>query len=179
MNYQSFIYEDYEFNQESKKLTLKYSFDSFLTFTEEYFFDFDFVEFDNQLLERSVQVLFFMAGVSYFKAYPSTTIQIKKGQLDRKVADFFGKTYQNGLGEFFYTNKLDPTARIDFPTNIDQLEVIPETGNNSGLLVGIGGGKDSLVSVELLRKTLDNISTWSVGHRPQLSPFDSHNDQEG
>ncbi len=46
MNYQSFIFEDYDFNQESKRLSLKYSFDGSLSFTEEYFFDFDFVEFD-------------------------------------------------------------------------------------------------------------------------------------
>jgi hypothetical protein len=171
MTYQAFIFEDYDFNRESKKLTLKYSFDSVLSFTEEYFFDFDTVGFDNQLLERAIQALFFMAGVSYFKAYPSATIQIKKGQLDAKAADFFGKTYQKGLGEFFYTNKLDPNTKIDFPVNIDQFEAITEFSNNSGLLVGVGGGKDSLVSVELLRRTLDNISTWSVGHRPQLSPL--------
>ncbi len=112
-----------------------------------------------------------MAGVSYFKAYPTNTIQINKGQLDKKAADFFGKTYQKGLGEFFYTNDLDPNTKIDFPANVDNLETITSVSNNSGLLIGIGGGKDSLVSVELLRKSLDNISTWSVGHRPQLSPL--------
>jgi len=42
---------------------------------------------------------------------------------------------------------------------------------NGGLLIGIGGGKDSLVSVELLRGKVDNLATWSVNHRSQLSPL--------
>jgi len=171
MIYQSFIFEDYVFNQETKKLTLSYSFDSILDFTEEYFFDFDFVDFDNQLLDKTVQSLFFMAGVSYFKAYPSTNIQIKKGQLDSKAADFFSKTYQKGLGEFFYTNNLDPRTKVDFPTNTDKPETVGDSSVNTGLLIGIGGGKDSLVSVELLRKNIKDIATWSVSHRPQLSPL--------
>jgi hypothetical protein len=171
MNYQSFIFEDYSFNQETKRLTLSYNFDSILNFSEEYFFDFDFVDFDNLLLDRAIQSLFFMAGVSYFKAYPSATIEVKKGQLDRRSADFFGKTYQRGLGEFFYTNQLDPNTKIDFPVNEDKLEAIASLDMNSGLLIGIGGGKDSLVSVELLRNSSESIATWSVGHRPQLSPL--------
>ena len=171
MSYQSFIFEDYDFNREAKRLTLKYSFDGTLNFNEEYLFDFDFVDFNDQLLDRALQSLFFMAGVSYFKAYPVVDIRIKKGQLDRKSADFFGKTYQNGLGEFFYTNHLDPNTKIHFTANTDTLEAVPDSGNNHGLLIGIGGGKDSLVSVELLRDKIDNIATWSVGHRPQLSPL--------
>jgi UDP-N-acetyl-alpha-D-muramoyl-L-alanyl-L-glutamate epimerase len=171
MNYESFIFKDYAFNLETKKLTLSYSFDNILDFSEEYFFDFDFVDFDNRLLDQTIQSLFFMAGVSYFKAFPSATIEIKKGQLDKRAADFFGKTYQLGLGEFFYTNGLNPDTKIIFPSNTDELEAITNLGVNSGLLIGIGGGKDSLVSVELLRNTSQNVATWSVGHRPQLTPL--------
>jgi hypothetical protein len=37
--------------------------------------------------------------------------------------------------------------------------------------VGIGGGKDSLVSVELLRKGNVDFTTWSLDHRSQLTPL--------
>jgi len=171
MNYESFIFKDYAFNQETKRLTLSYSFDNVLDFSEEYFFDFSFVDFDSRLLDQTIQSLFFMAGVSYFKAYPDANIEIKKGQLDKEATDFFGKTYRLGLGEFFYTNQLDPNTKINFPSNVDRLEAIDTLGVNNGLLIGIGGGKDSLVSVELLRNTPQNIATWSVGHRPQLTPL--------
>jgi hypothetical protein len=171
MNYQSFIFEDYFFDKGTKILKLKYSFDSAIYFTEEYFFDFEFVNFDDQLLDRVIQSLFFMAGVSYFKAYPNVNIEIKKGQLDQKAANFFSKTYQKGLGEFFYTNGLDPNMKIDFPVNADMIEHIENKINNNQLLVGIGGGKDSLVSIELLRKHIEDLATWSLGHRPQLTPL--------
>jgi hypothetical protein len=48
---------------------------------------------------------------------------------------------------------------------------VPNGKHGEGLLVGIGGGKDSLVSVELLRNKVDNLATWSVNHRPQLEPL--------
>jgi hypothetical protein len=42
---------------------------------------------------------------------------------------------------------------------------------NEGILIGLGGGKDSLVSVELLRTSDADIATWSLNHRPQLTPL--------
>src|ERR1019366_5159634 len=43
--------------------------------------------------------------------------------------------------------------------------------SKEGLLIGVGGGKDSLVSIELLRGHVDNLATWSMSHRPQLEPL--------
>jgi hypothetical protein len=40
----------------------------------------------------------------------------------------------------------------------------------SGLLVGLGGGKDSLLTVELLRDQ-SKVATWSLNHRSQLEPL--------
>ncbi len=166
-----FIFEDYSFDAGTQSLQLHYSFDGAVKFTEQYQFDFDFVSCDPKLLDRAVQNLFFMAGVSYYKTYLAPEIVIKKGQLDTQSAAFFSKTYQRGLGEFFYVNKLDPRTSVTFPTTVDTLEAPQSSEVNEGLLVGIGGGKDSLVSVELLRSKVDNLASWSMDHQSQLKPL--------
>lgn len=168
--YQNFIFKDYEFNPNSKYLRLYYGYDGEIEFCESYKFDFEFTEYDELLLDKVIQSLFFMAGVSYFKIYLAPNIFIEKGEMDETMAKFFSKTYEKGLGEFFYVNKLDPKTSIKFPVT-EQLPANPVKHQNSGLLVGIGGGKDSLVSVELLSGSKQDITTWSLGHRPQLEPL--------
>lgn len=167
--YQSFRFKAYEWSEISKTLTLHYGFDDQLCFTETFHFDFDFVAYDSKVLDRALQALFFMAGVSYYKAYFPAKIQIEAGEVDPTLAAFLDKTYQHGLGEFFYLNKLDPRASIDFPPNSPELTTTYGT-KPEGLLIGLGGGKDSLVSVELLRNQ-PKVATWSLNHRPQLSPL--------
>jgi hypothetical protein len=169
--YQQFIFEDYLFNKGDRTLTLHYGYDEVLHFTESFHFDFDFVNYSEVALDRACQSLFLMAGVSYYKAFLAPEIVIKKGQLDQAGADFFAQIYQKGLGEFFYHNQLDPRTPIVFPVSVTQLAPIDNPTPAEGMLVGIGGGKDSLVSIELLRNSVDNLATWSVGFRPQLSPL--------
>jgi hypothetical protein len=171
MTYQQFSFDDYVFDANTKTLSLHYSIDDTLHFTETYQFGFDFVQYDELLLDRAIQLLFFIAGVSYYKTYIPSTIVIKRGEVDQAFADFLGETYQKGLGEFFYLNHLDPRTPVTFPTTIDKLEPIARIGEPKGLLVGIGGGKDSLVSVEILRAQHEGIKTWSLNHRPQLTPL--------
>ena len=171
MKYQKFVFEDYSFDASAKKLTLKYSYDSQLYFSEAYIFDFEFADYDQASLERALQNLFFMAGVSYYKAYLPPEIAIAKGQTDEAMAKFFSKTYQKGLGEFFYINGIDPNTPVTFPATTDKLPVIDAGRSNNGLLVAIGGGKDSLVTLEILRQSQADLATWSLNHRPQLTPL--------
>lgn len=166
--YRTFVFKSWNFDQTQKKLFLRYSYDDVLDFEETYTFDFDFAEYSSEVLHRAIDSLFFMAGISYYKAFLVPAIEIRQGFIDESHAVFFAKTYQKGLGEFFYVNGLDPEHSITFPTNSPKLSPLAATG--SGKLVGLGGGKDSLVSVELL-KTQPNISTWTVGHRAQLEPL--------
>ncbi len=167
MKYQTFHFKSYNFDAASKTLTLQYGYDEALTFTETYGFTFDFADYDSASLDRACQLLFFMAGISYYKMYLAPSIAIDKGELDQTTADFLSKTYQQGLGEFFYVNKLDPHTSITFPATSEQK---PVTATGKGLLVGIGGGKDSLVSIERLRSQPE-VATWSLGHRSQLQPL--------
>ena len=168
MSYRTFRFKSYAFDQASKELRLTYSYDEELEFHETYLFNFEFVQYDVTALDRACQLLFFMAGISYYKLYLAPNITIDKGQLDQTTADFLTATYQNGLGEFFYVNKLDPRSPIPFTANSPEQAPLPVAGQ--GALVGIGGGKDSLVTIERLRQ-LPSTVTWSLDHQSQLKPL--------
>jgi hypothetical protein len=92
---------------------------------------------------------------------------VQKGTIDAEAAKFYSQTYQKGLGEFWYVNKLDPRTPVDFPLTGGVQSSTEISG--TGLLVGIGGGKDSLVTAELLGN--HNIATWSLNHRDQMEPL--------
>jgi hypothetical protein len=169
--YQQFIFEGYLFDAATKVLTLHYAYDSALHFAETYYFDFDFAPFAPETLDRALQSLFFIAGVSYYKAFLAPEIIVNKGQIDKPTAEFLGKTYQKGLGEFFYVNQLDPRTPVVFPVNAEAIAPLQPSTSPEGALIAIGGGKDSLVTVELLRDHLEGLATWSLNHRPQLTPL--------
>ncbi len=169
--YKQFVFENYNFDIETKTLTLDYSLDESLHFTEIFTFDFDYAQpLNPDLLDIACQTVFFIAGVSYYKTYLPPEIVVRKGQIDQQTADFLSKTYQKGLGEFFYVNNLDPHTPVIFPITTAGITVPEFAQLPDGKLVGIGGGKDSLLSIELLRDE-SNISTWSVGHKQQLMPL--------
>jgi hypothetical protein len=163
-----FSFRSYAFDKATKQLELHYGIGD-LQFTETYQFDFEFVEYDDAALDCALQLLFYVAGVSYYKTFVPKTLQTEQ-TIDEVTARFMERTYQRGLGEFFYVNGLDPQTTIDFPVTGD----MPNPNNDasgSGLLIGLGGGKDSLLSVEMLQAAGHAITTWSLNHRKQLEPL--------
>jgi len=169
--YKQFIFESYDYDANTHTATFNYSLDGTLHFTETFRFNAAHAPYNPALLDRTLQLLFFMAGVSYYKTYIPAEIIIRQGEMDDHMAAFFGKTYQRGLGEFWFVNKLDPHTPVTFPTTIPRADTITGGTPGHGMLVGIGGGKDSLVSVELLRPHVQGLTTWSVDHQSQLEPL--------
>jgi hypothetical protein len=167
--YSELIFESYNFDAQAKLLTLNYSLDNTLHFRETYHFDFTFKDYNHEALDRACQLLFFLAGVSYYKTYIPPKIKINSGDVDEELANFLSKTYQKGLGEFWFVNNLDPNTPVTFPTTVNSLPPVSYSGN--GRLVSVGGGKDSLVSIEILRQNDAQITTWSLNHKAQLSPL--------
>lgn len=170
MPFKQFIFEAYDWNIDAKTLTLRYACDDSLHFTEKYHFDFELTnEIDSDALRKAFELLFFVAGVSYYKAYIPPEIVISSGVVDEPTSGFLQRTYQQGLGEFFFVNNLDPHATINFPVN-SAGQGSASRVDNEGLLIGLGGGKDSLVTVEFLRDQ-PKVATWSLNHRKQLQPL--------
>jgi hypothetical protein len=71
--------------------------------------------------------------------------------MDDTEAAFWNDTWRNGLGEFLYVNQL-PHDRIAQFVAQDGTQFNGETlEKKSGAILGIGGGKDSIVAGELLK----------------------------
>lgn len=167
MMFNKFIFKKYRFNSNDGTLELHYSFDNELNFMETMKFQIEGNEYSNELLDKALFNLFIMAGVSYYKAYQVNEIEILDNKLSNEDAAFFAKTYRKGLGEYYFVNNLDPKKEIYFP--VKSSDTIETEMNSPKLLIGIGGGKDSLVSLEVLKKTNLDIATWSLNHSEQLS----------
>ena len=103
-------------------------------------------------VQRALRLLHLIAGVSYYKAVVPPRIEVAGEPLDAGTAAFLQDLYENGLGEFAYRNGLSLRGRIEFPHANGDAASAPALGLRREALVAIGGGKDSLVSIEALRR---------------------------
>jgi len=115
-------------------------------------------------VERALQLLHLIAGVSYYKAAVPKAIRIESYSIDGDTAALLEDIYLHGLGEFAYRNGLDLHGRIRFPHGGSPSASAPPLGLREHALVAIGGGKDSLVSIEALRNLgVAQTVTWIGG----------------
>lgn len=122
----------------------------------------------------ALRLLHLVAGVSYYKAGIPGRIEVETGALDADAADLMDTLYRDGLAEFAYRNKLDLGARIAFPRAAARAGAAtalcaPQPGLAPRTLVPIGGGKDSLVVVEALKRAgVQATATW-IGASPVIA----------
>lgn len=121
-----------------------------------------------QALDRALRCLHLAAGVSYFKAGIPPKIEHASGPLPPAVADFFESFYINGLGEFAWRNELSLDGRIHFPRDPGQQWEATETALPEGTVVPMGGGKDSIVALEMVRDAGVEPTLISVGSSPLI-----------
>ncbi|QOY63483.1 endonuclease domain-containing protein [Lysobacter sp. H21R4] len=115
-------------------------------------------------VERALRLLHLVAGVSYYKAATPPKILIDSYAIDEATAGLMETIYLNGLGEFAYRNGLDLHDRIRFPSDAADAASAASAGLREHALVAIGGGKDSLVSIEALRALgIGQTVTWIGG----------------
>ena len=115
-------------------------------------------------VERALRLLHLIAGVSYFKAAVPKDIRIEGYAIDAATSALLTEIYENGLGEFAYCNGLQLRGAIRFPAMADAAASVPALGLREHALTAIGGGKDSLVSIEALRSAgIDQTVTWIGG----------------
>jgi len=118
-------------------------------------------------VSRALRLLHLVAGVSYYKAAVPPAIEVEGEPLDAETATLLERIYRNGLGEFAYRNGIDLTGRTRFPATRVAAPAAPTISpplSGGGALVAIGGGKDSLVSIEALRAAgVPQTVTWIGG----------------
>jgi UDP-N-acetyl-alpha-D-muramoyl-L-alanyl-L-glutamate epimerase len=108
--------------------------------------------------ESLLELLHLVAGVSYYKVAAPASIEAEPSPLLRAL-------YTDGLGEFGYVNGIDLWSRVRFggsgsaaPRAAETLALPRRTA------VPIGGGKDSIVTLEALRAAGEPLVAFSVGN---------------
>ena len=166
MSFNEFIFEHYRYDSAAKTLSLGYRFAGGPAFQERLFFDVPVRAMSRNaeaVADRLFRLIFLMAGVSYYKAFVPPVLRCEAFPLDADTAAFLTGFYESGLGEFAWRNRISLRGHCHF--------VADETGSPPPLLldlprrslVPVGGGKDSIVTLECLRAAGEDLTLFALG----------------
>ncbi len=160
-----FTFEGYNLNLKKGQASFNYSIENGekLNFTEKISFPSIEANIPNDLLKSLLTNIMLILGISYWKLYCPKDIKIKDFSLSKEQADFWNIVYTKGLGEFFYKNKIDFRGLVRFPYTDRDQEKIPLFPRKERSLLGLGGGKDSIVAAELLKAQDKDFGLFTVG----------------
>ncbi len=167
--YPNFIYNSYSISDEGDRIVIGFDFEienlaKFNPHIEILKKDFKFREIDDKV-RNIVFNMGMIEAMSYFKATCSPQFLIKCGSLDDFQKEWFKKLFYLGLGEFRYKNgiNIDQDSFINFDNYGESIKVEPEEDNLSGIIIPIGGGKDSNVTMEILKKYNGDSLAFRIG----------------
>ncbi len=119
-------------------------------------------------LGRVLDLLHVVAGVSYFKVGAPARV-VAPQPVAPAVADFFTAIYTKGMAEYAYRNQLPHV--LDLVLEVPEGDVpVTEPVDNSQArpLSAVGGGKDSIVTLEILRAAGLDPVPFSVNPNPVI-----------
>ncbi len=146
------------------QIRLVYGLDDAITFVEE----FDLPDgtvvgpAERRRIDGLLALLHWVAGVSYFKTAVPGAVSCEAGDPPPAAALLLEALYSEGLGEFAFVNGLDGLPRPRFPVGV-AVAGGPPLGAPRRVLVPIGGGKDSVVALETVRRAGCGVGLFSVG----------------
>ena len=151
-----FTFEGYSYSAKTRVAAFRYRIDfrsnKPLRFTERIHFPAGAQKLSKAQRDTIFNPLLLALGLSYYKLYLPKRIAIEAFSLNKAQAEFWNTLYRKGLGELLYVNKLafERVAKFPFAKSAAAHPVAFEPKDRS--LLGIGGGKDSIVAAELLKE---------------------------
>jgi len=183
-----FIYDSFSYQIEGTNLNIKWFFklepDISFTPTLSIPLSANLANLQDPTLETVIFNLGMVEMISYWKVSCAPIIEIKPRSLTETEQAWWLKLFTLGLGEFFFTNQIDFTAAdlitFEFDHDAQPSPVINTQANQppqlkKSLLLPLGGGKDSLVSLELLKKTNLDITLFALNPSQATSEIISLN----
>ena len=180
-DYPTFEYNSYTIIEKDNEIEVQYDFNipGLSSFCPKWYFPRPNRELtieEKKIFEKDIFNLGMVEVISYLKATCSPKLIVKAGYLNQEQKDWFKKLYINGLGEFFYVNDIANEMNIETfldievknEYNIQDEKCIDAELSLSGNLVPVGGGKDSAVTLEVL-KDEKNINTCYVINMKEAS----------
>lgn len=174
----TFTFAGFDIDEAAREVRLRYRLGADLRFSERIAFDSPLPGPASPLrpaFEAAVETLWLAAGVSYYKTCVAPRIEIEGAALSPDRRRFFQTLYVDGLGEFGVRNAIDVAARVDFlNARCTPGKPRPATGPSTSpplprrAAVLVGGGKDSLVSVEILRAGGEPMTLFAVNPKKPI-----------
>jgi UDP-N-acetyl-alpha-D-muramoyl-L-alanyl-L-glutamate epimerase len=153
-SFMKFIFKGYNSNLEKGEISFNYGFkgEKNIDFTERISFPPVANKIPEALLNSLLSNLMLILGVSYWKLYCPREIVVESNFLTREQAKFWNTVYAKGFGEFFYQNKIDFRDITKFPYVENKTSKSEAFPRQDRILLGIGGGKDSIAVAEMLKE---------------------------
>lgn len=100
--------------------------------------------------------------ISYWKCVCSPVLDVQCGEMSVEQKKWWNKLFYNGLGEFLYRNNINVNQEELVHIKCREAYSTPVKDENiyKGCLIPVGGGKDSVVTLEMLSK--EEITTFSI-----------------
>ena len=161
--YPEFVYESYRYEEHEDRLDIVYDFQ--IPGLAEFHPTWSIPMLEEacpavnpETLDELVFSLGLVELVSYWKAACPPCVRVKGRTLTPEQIQWWKKLYFNGLGEFFYTNGIqadDSFREIvcnEGANTSPQAKLSPaQPEGQPKVLIPVGGGKDSAVTIELLK----------------------------
>lgn len=170
--YPLFVYESFEYSIDEKGLKIEFTFiNGEHTFSPTLLVEKkDFFSFSH-LSKEQLDLLIFNMGmvelISYWKAFCSPKVIIKPYALKKEQIDFYKKLYYNGLGEFFYVNGINVSQEefLNIENYNNNYTIVQSFELEDRYIVPIGGGKDSVVTMDLLLSANRDVVPFIINPR--------------
>ena len=161
--YHSFLYKDFLAERIGKSYRVAYHFSIPGLCNFESMWEFPI---KTEVEEEILQQLFFSLGmvetISYWKCACPKNLIVQCGSMTKEQCTWWEKLFYNGLGEFLYRNNINVSKEelVHIECTLSDGLPMRDERKYEGCLVPVGGGKDSVVSLELLKD--EEITTYCV-----------------
>jgi hypothetical protein len=158
--YPKFVYNSFNFKLKKKGLEIRFDFkiEPDIQFSPRVLIEGISEKEIKRIGERALKNLIFNLGIiealSYWKATCSPKIEILAGSLNKKQIRWWKDLIFKGMGQFFFENKINFLERnfLKIESFGEKFEKFEGKLNENKILVPVGGGKDSIVTIEYLKK---------------------------
>lgn len=176
--HQTFKFLDWNLDQSNYKLILNYEIESIGLVSEVLYFPrFDVLNYSVERIDaikKACDLLHLLCGVSYYKSGLAENIYFDNKKPTKEMAKFLQKTWKNGLAEMAYENGISLKNRIRIPFDENLTRESNEIKSRQRALVPIGGGKDSMVTIEELKALDKSFDLFMVGDSQLIKNVANH-----
>ncbi|MGB7588783.1 MAG: hypothetical protein WBM00_08750 [Solirubrobacterales bacterium] len=166
--FESFRFTGRSIDREGR-ISLRYSLDDELAFEERFEVPApaDAAALGSAQVQNLLALLHWTAGVSYYKTAVPTGIGYDDNPPPPATARLLEALYSEGLGEFAVVNDLPRLPHPHFPAG-EPVASRSRPREVRRVLVPVGGGKDSAVALEIVRRSKLDLALFSVNSAPAI-----------